>query len=88
MSCPPPGDLPNPGIEPESSVSPELQGDSLPLTGEYLFTILLFKKPTLTSVVIYFVTLSLDFKLFKANPVLKIVLNLQVIWAEMNGIPC
>ena len=27
---PPPGDLPNPGIEPESPVSPELWADSLP----------------------------------------------------------
>ena len=27
---PPPGDLPNPGIEPESPVSPALQVDSLP----------------------------------------------------------
>ena len=28
--CPPPGDLPNPGIEPASPVSPALQADSLP----------------------------------------------------------
>ena len=27
---PPPGDLPNPGVEPESPVSPALQADSLP----------------------------------------------------------
>ena len=27
---PPPGDLPNPGIEPRSPMSPELQVDSLP----------------------------------------------------------
>ena len=27
LPCPPPGDLPNPGIEP---TSPALQGDSLP----------------------------------------------------------
>ena len=27
---PPPGDLPNPDIEPESPVSPALQADSLP----------------------------------------------------------
>ena len=88
LPLPSPGDLPGPGIKPASSVSPELQGDSLPLTGEYLFTILLLKNPTLTSVVIYFVTHNLDFQLFKANPVLRMVLNLQVIWAEMNGILC
>ena len=29
--CPPPGDLPNPGIEPSSPVVPALQADSLPL---------------------------------------------------------
>ena len=31
-SCPPPGDLPNPGIEPASPVTPALQVDSLPLS--------------------------------------------------------
>ena len=30
-AMPPPGDLPNPGIEPMSSVAPALQADSLPL---------------------------------------------------------
>ena len=30
--CPPPGDLPHPGIEPVSSVAPALQADSLPLS--------------------------------------------------------
>ena len=30
LPCPPPGDLPNPGIEPISPVSPALQADSLP----------------------------------------------------------
>ena len=30
LSFPPPGDLPNPGIKPESPVSPALQADSLP----------------------------------------------------------
>ena len=30
MSFPSPGDLPNPGIKPSSSVSPALQADSLP----------------------------------------------------------
>ena len=29
--CPPLGDLPDPGIEPESPVTPALQADSLPL---------------------------------------------------------
>ena len=29
---PPPGDLPDPGIEPESPVAPALQVDSLPLS--------------------------------------------------------
>ena len=31
LPCPPPGDLPNPGIEPTSPVAPALQTDSLPL---------------------------------------------------------
>ena len=31
LPFPPPGDLPDPGIEPESPESPELQADSLPL---------------------------------------------------------
>ena len=31
LPAPPPGDLPNPGIEPESPVSPALQADSLPI---------------------------------------------------------
>ena len=31
LPCPPPGDLPDPGTEPTSSVSPALQVDSLPL---------------------------------------------------------
>ena len=31
LPCPPPGHLPNPGIEPASPVSPALQADSLPL---------------------------------------------------------
>ena len=30
LPFPPPGDLPNPGIEPTSPVSPALQADSLP----------------------------------------------------------
>ena len=30
LPCPPPGDLPHPGIEPASPVSPALQVDSLP----------------------------------------------------------
>ena len=32
LPFPPPGDLPNPGIEPESPVSPALEVDSLPLS--------------------------------------------------------
>ena len=32
LLCPPPGDLPNVGIEPVSPVSPASQGDSLPLS--------------------------------------------------------
>ena len=32
LPCPPPGDLPNPGIEPTSLVAPALQADSLPLS--------------------------------------------------------
>ena len=31
---PPPGDLPDPGVEPESPVSPALQADSLPCRGK------------------------------------------------------
>ena len=34
---PPPGDLPDPGIEPTSSVSPALQADSLPLSHQGRF---------------------------------------------------
>ena len=30
LPCPPPGDLPDPGIQPMSPVSPALQMDSLP----------------------------------------------------------
>ena len=30
LPCPPPGDLPDPGTEPESPASPALQADSLP----------------------------------------------------------
>ena len=32
LPCPPPGDLPDPGIKLTSSVAPALQADSLPLT--------------------------------------------------------
>ena len=32
LPCPPPGDLPDPGIETKSPVSPALQADSLPLS--------------------------------------------------------
>ena len=32
LPCPPPGDLPDPRIEPESPASPALQVDSLPLS--------------------------------------------------------
>ena len=32
LPCPPPGDLPNPGIESASPVAPALQVDSLPLS--------------------------------------------------------
>ena len=32
LPCPPPRDLPTPGIEPPSLMSPALQGDSLPLS--------------------------------------------------------
>ena len=32
LPCPPPGDLPDPGIEPASSVAPALQADSLLLS--------------------------------------------------------
>ena len=32
LPCPPPGHLPDPGIEPTSTASPALQADSLPLS--------------------------------------------------------
>ena len=32
LPCPPPGDLPDPGIEPASPTAPALQADSLPLS--------------------------------------------------------
>ena len=32
LPCPPPGDLPDPGIEPKSPMAPELQADSLVLS--------------------------------------------------------
>ena len=32
MPCPPPGDLPNPGIEPKSPAAPALAVDFLPLS--------------------------------------------------------
>ena len=32
LPCPPPGELPDPGIEPSSPVAPSLQADSLPLS--------------------------------------------------------
>ena len=32
LPCPPPGDLPDPGIEPTSPVAPALQAVSLPLS--------------------------------------------------------
>ena len=32
LPCPPPGDLPDPGIEPVSPVAPASQADSLPLS--------------------------------------------------------
>ena len=34
LPCSPPGDLPNPGIKPASTVAPALQADSLPLSHE------------------------------------------------------
>ena len=32
LPCPPPGDLPDPGMEPSSPASPTLQADYLPLS--------------------------------------------------------
>ena len=32
LPCPPPGDLPDPGIKPAFSVAPAMQADSLPLS--------------------------------------------------------
>ena len=44
LPCPPPGDLPDLGIEPRSPVSPVLQVDSLPLSyhGSPINILLLF----------------------------------------------
>ena len=51
LSCPPPGDLPNPAIKPTSPVSPALQADSLsteppekPIKSERLFTNLIIRQ--------------------------------------------
>ena len=46
LICPPPGDLPDPGIEPVSPVSPALQEDSLPTEPP--------GKPKLNTIEIYF----------------------------------
>jgi len=47
LPCPPPGDLPNPGIEPKSPVSPALQENSLPLSHQgSKSTILQYKYPS------------------------------------------
>ena len=58
LPCPPPGSLPDPGIEPESSGLPALQVDSSPLSrwggahaGLYLRVICLFHSGCLLSVV-------------------------------------
>ena len=47
LPCPPPGDLPNPGIDPKSPVSPALQENSLPLSHQgSKSTILQYKYPS------------------------------------------
>ena len=45
LPCPPPGDLPNPGIKPRSPVSSASQVDSLPLSheGSLSLTLLVYK---------------------------------------------
>ena len=41
LPCPPPGNLPNPGIKPTSPVSPAFQADSLPLSHHFYIMYLL-----------------------------------------------
>ena len=44
LPCPPPGDHPDPGIEPESPVCPSLQEDSLPLSQQNIINELNFNE--------------------------------------------
>ena len=64
LSCPPPGDLPDPGTEPTSPASPELQADSLPLShwGSLFFNQRLVKTPgTIKSMQPFLHTLNTEF---------------------------
>ena len=45
LPCPPPEDIPNPGVEPASPVSPALNADTLPLSGASLVAQMV-KNPT------------------------------------------
>ena len=56
LACPPPGDLPEPGIQPASPVSPALQADSLPaelfvpmISVQSLSRVPLFATPCITA---------------------------------------
>ena len=40
LPCPPPGDLPNPGFQPASPVSPAKQADSLPVKPSLIYKVL------------------------------------------------
>ena len=72
LPCPPPRDLPNPGIKPTSSASPALQADTLPLCHwEALYSGLMLLEPSAES-------RSLDYQLFlKQSP--HCVLRLRLI---------
>ena len=72
LPCPPPRDLPDPGIKPTSSASPALQADTLPLCHwEALYSGLMLLEPSAES-------RSLDYQLFlKQSP--HCVLRLRLI---------
>ena len=56
LQCPPPGDLPDPRIKPESPASPALQADSLPLShrgSPYINVTILLKKSSLRQAPFY-----------------------------------
>ena len=50
LSCPPPGDLPDPVIKPVSPVAPELQGDSL-LLSHWVYMLWIFPSASICLVI-------------------------------------